>query len=96
MHGPMHPIFLSRPIKLGNYYRSTAGKSHKKAHQQVDQRTGGSSYCCQRLLSHEPAHHHGVRRIVKLLKKCSQKDREKKQQKLSENTSLCDAIFPGL
>ena len=67
-------------------------RNHKKAHQQVDQRAGCSPDGGQRLLADKLAHDNRVRRVIKLLKKRAQNDREEKQQQLLPDHAFCDAV----
>ena len=89
---PVDLIRLPGTVKLRYDHRGTAGQSHKETHQQVNQGAGASSYCSQGLLSHKAAHHHGIRRIIKLLEKCPEQYGKEKQQQLSENASFRNTV----
>ena len=72
MYGPVDLVGLFCTVILRDDHSSAAGQPHKEAHHQIDQRTGGSSYCRQSLFSHKAAYYHSICRIIKLLKKSSE------------------------
>ena len=92
MYGPVDLIRLPGAVKLGYDHCGAAGQSHKETHQQVNQGAGASSYCGQGLLSHKAAHHHGIRRIIKLLEKCPEQDRKEKEQELLPDHAVRDPV----
>ena len=94
MHGLADSFFILSPEKLGNNHSSAGGKPHKKAHHQIDDHGSASTHGRQGLLAHIAANDHGVRRIVKLLKKRPKQNGKEKQQKLFPYHALCDGGGP--
>ena len=94
-----HVIPVFRTVELGNDYCGAGGKTGEETHQKIDQGGGGAAYRGERLLAYKVSHHYGVCRIIKLLKKGTEQDREEEDQKLLPDNSFRDLIdihfFPG-
>ena len=83
VHGLAQPFPVVRAVALGNDDRRAGGKSGAEAHDGVDDRPGGA-HGGLRLLAHELAHHHGIHRIVQLLK----------QEAYCHGNGELDQVFP--
>ncbi len=91
MGGFAHFFKLTAAKILSNHHRGAGGHAHKQTHQKIDEHAGGSAHGGQSLFAHEIAHNHSVRRIVELLKKRSQQNREKERQQLLPDHAFCNA-----
>ena len=83
---PAHLMSLLRSKILRNHNPGACGEPHKKSHQHVDNRCGGS-HCRQGTGTHIIPHHVGVHRIVELLKEISDQQRHRKPENRSEDSS---------
>ena len=90
---PPYLVILARTVMLGNDHGRTGGQAHEKAHQKVDKVSCGSAYGRQGLLSNEFSHDHGIRCVVKLLEKGSQKNRKEEIKKLFPDDALSDLVY---
>ncbi len=80
MYAPVYPVRPAGSILLGDDHHRTAGDPVEDPHGQADHRAG-AAHRRQRRLAHEAAHHHGIHRVIQLLKKRAQpKGKEKSQQ----------------
>ena len=86
-------IFFPCPCELGDGDGSARGKSGEETDYQGNDLRRGTAHTGKRFLPYKLTYDHTVNRIVKLLEKCSEQDREKEQQKLFPDDSFCDFIF---
>ena len=85
-------FFIARPVILGDDNRRTGRKANEEADDQVNDLAGRAAHAGQSLFSDKPAHHHGIRRVVKLLEKCPEQDRKEKEQKLLPDHTVRDPV----
>ena len=85
-------FFIVRPVILGDDNRRTGRKANEEADDQVNDLAGRAAHAGQSLFSDKPAHHHGVRRVVKLLEKGSQKNGKEEIEKLLPDDTLRDLV----
>ena len=81
MQGVVHRFFVVGAAELGQNHRSAGAESHKEAVDHIHQGPGGP-HRRQGLGTDESAHDDGIHRIVHLLEKGSQQNREEKQKNL--------------
>ena len=74
-------------VVLGDGHHRAAGQACEDAHCQVDQRTCGA-HSGQGYLAHKAAHHQGVYRVIELLKKGTEPEREEKGQQMLPDHAL--------
>ena len=86
-------IFFPCPCVLGDGVGSARGKYGEETDYQGNDLRRGTAHTGKRFLPYKLTYDHTVNRIVKLLEKCSEQDREKEQQKLFPDDSFCDFIF---
>ena len=89
----MEAIEVPGAITLGDHHCGPRRDPHEQVDKQVDDDTGGAAYSGQRLFAHILAHHHGVHRVVELLKKSPQQDGKEEQQELFPNHALGDPVL---
>ena len=86
-------FFISCAEELRDRDRGAGGKAGEEADDQGDDLRGGSAHTGEGLLPHELSDDHAVYRVVELLKKCAQQDREKEEQKLLPDDPFGNCIF---
>ena len=64
MYGIAYHLGAFCSIILGNNDRVTAGQSHEKSHQQLDQCTGAATYRRQSFFSDKAPYDHRIRCII--------------------------------
>ena len=87
-----HLLLFFRPVELGYNDSRAGGHSDEKTNQQVDQCSRRTAYRGKCLFSHKLSNDHGIRRVVKLLEKCSKQDREEKKQELLPDHAVRDPV----
>ena len=93
MYGLVGAFDISAAVVHGNNNTCTAGNAHKKVYQQVDDCAGRAANCGKGCLAHKVAHNNGVNSVVKLLKKCAEPYRQKKQHNVFVQTAFKDFIL---
>ena len=86
-------LFFARADELRDRDGSAGGKSGEKSDDKGYDLSGGSAHARQCLFPYELPHDHTVDRVVELLKKSPEQDREKEQEKLFPDHAFCDFIF---
>ena len=86
-------FFVFGPVKLRNDHRCTGSQSHKNFHNQIDDLVDRSPDSRQSLLTYKTTDNNAVGRVIYLLKKCSDHDRKKENQKLFPDHTFCNLIL---
>ena len=69
------------------------GEPGEEAYHKGNDLGGRTAYARKRFFSHKLSHDHTVDRIIKLLKKSSEQDREEEQEKLLPDDAFCNLVF---
>ena len=85
-------LFTTAAVILGDDNGRTGRQSYEEADDEVDDLAGRAAHAGQSLFSDKPAHHHGIRRVVKLLEKGSQKNGKEEIEKLLPDDTLRDLV----
>ena len=92
MQGTVQLRSVLRTIKLGNNNRSTGSQSDEESHDQTDNLCGGTTDSGKSFFADKTPDNDRICRVVQLLKKCSQNNGKKEQQKLFPDHALGDLI----
>ena len=92
MQGVIHRFFVVGPAELRQNHRGAGAEAHKETVDHIHQRSGGA-HRRQGLGADEPANDDGIHRIIHLLKKGPQQNREEKQKDLFPDNPFRD--LPG-
>ena len=93
MYGCTHPIPSLSAVILGYDNGRARGQSDKKAYQQVDDGSGAAANRRQCFFAYETPDNDRIRRIVELLEKGTEQDREEEQQQLFPDHPFCYFVF---
>ena len=96
VHRAGHVVRPARTEKLRNNDRRAGRQADEKADQQIDQRARRAADRRQRLLADKLADDNGVRRVIELLEKCAQHNREKEQQELFPDNAFSHGVLQVL
>ena len=91
---PAFAVFsFPRACELRDGHGSTRGEPGEEAYHKGNDLGGRTAYARKRFFSHKLSHDHTVDRIIKLLKKSSEQDREEEQEKLLPDDAFCNLVF---
>ena len=96
VHRAGHVVRPARAEKLRNNDRRAGRQADEKADQQIDQRARRAADRRQRLFADKLADDNGVRRVIELLEKRAQHNREKEQQELFPDNALSHGVLQVL
>ena len=92
MHRTADALCVVRTVRLRDDHCRAGGKPHEQVDEEVDERARSAAHGGQRLRANELPHDDGVRRVVKLLKKRTEQNREKEIQQLLPDHALGDLV----
>ena len=88
MHRAAYALFIAAAEILRYYDRRARRQTHEKSNQQVDYSAGRAAHRRQGLFAQVVTHDDRVHGVVKLLKECAQKYREKVDEQLFPDNAL--------
>ena len=86
-------FFPRAPVNCAMVHGSTRGEPGEEAYHKGNDLGGRTAYARKRFFSHKLSHDHTVDRIIKLLIKSSEQDREEEQEKLLPDDAFCNLVF---
>ena len=86
-------LFTTAAVILGDDNGRTGRQSYEETNDEVDDLAGRAAYAGQGFFSYKTANYHGICRVVKLLEKRSEQNRQEKDQNLLPDNTLCNLIY---
>ena len=80
MQGILQSLLMGCPVCLGDQNRPACRQPRKKSHHHIDNLRRGAAHTGQGFLSGKLPHNHRIHRIIKLLKKGADQNREEENQ----------------